>query len=110
MTTGDAGRRPLVLVVDDYEDNREMYAEYLRYCGFEVDTAVTGVEAIDKVHTRVPDIIVMDLTMPALDGWAATRRLKADPRTREIPVMALTGHALDGSEAAARAAGCDGYV
>lgn len=87
-----------------------MYAEYLRHCGFEVDTAVTGAEAIDRVFARMPDIVVMDLTMPALDGWEATRRLKADPRTKAIPVLALTGHALEGSESAARAAGCNGYV
>ena len=101
---------PLILVVDDYEDAREMYAEYLRFCGFRVAEARNGNEALDQAFTLMPDLILMDLSLPGMDGWEATRQLKADERTRQIPVVALTGHALAGASEGAKRAGCDSFV
>jgi len=102
--------RQLVLVVEDYQDAREMYAAYLQFSGFDVAEAENGVEAIEKATELLPDIVLMDLALPRMDGWEATRRLKADPRTRHIPVVALTGHALAGHADGAREAGCDSFV
>ena len=102
--------RPLILVVDDYQDAREMYAEYLEFSGFRVAEAKTGNEAIDKAFELRPDLILMDLSLPGMDGWEATRLLKSDERTRLIPVVALTGHALAGASEGARKAGCDSFV
>lgn len=99
-----------VLIVDDFEDNRAMYAEFLRYSGFEVHEATNGAEAIDMARELLPDVIVMNLSLPVLDGWEATRRLKADARTAKIPVVALTGHALEGHSQGARAVGCDEFL
>jgi CheY-like chemotaxis protein len=101
---------PLILVVDDYEDAREMYAEYLRFCGFRVAEARNGNEALEQAFTLMPDLILMDLSLPGMDGWEATRQLKADERTRNIPVVALTGHALAGASEGAKRAGCDSFV
>jgi two-component system, cell cycle response regulator DivK len=105
-----ADPRPLVLVVDDYQDAREMYAEYLSFSGFRVAEAGNGLEAIEKAFELRPDVILMDLSLPGMDGWAATRRLKMDDRTKSIPVVALTGHALAGASDGARQAGCDAFV
>jgi CheY-like chemotaxis protein len=102
--------RPLVLVVDDYQDAREMYAEYLSVSGFRVAEAATGLEALEQAFALQPDVILMDLSLPGMDGWAATRQLKTDERTRTIPVVALTGHALAGASEGARKAGCDSFV
>jgi len=102
--------KPLVLVVDDYQDAREMYAEYLSFSGFRVEEASTGAEAIEKAFALRPDVILMDLSLPGMDGWTATRRLKNDDRTKGIPVVALTGHALAGASEGARQAGCDAFV
>jgi len=101
---------PLILVVDDFEDNREMYTQFLRFSGYRVAEAVDGVDAIAKAAALRPDLIVMDLSLPRMDGWEATRRLKKDPQTSHIPVVALTGHALAGHEEGARNAGCDSFV
>ena len=101
---------PLILVVDDYADAREMYAEYLQFCGFRVAEARNGNEALEQAFTLMPDLILMDLSLPGMDGWEATRQLKADARTRHIPVVALTGHALAGASEGARKAGCDSFV
>ena len=103
-------RKAHILVVDDFRDNREMYADYLRFSGYSVDEAVNGREAVDKVRRGRPDLVVMDLSLPVLDGWQATRMLKTDPDTKHIPVIAVTGHALQGNEALARAAGVDAYL
>jgi CheY-like chemotaxis protein len=100
----------LILLVDDFVDNREMYALYLNHSGFKVAEAGTGHEALQQAFSLLPDLIVMDLSLPGLDGWEATRRLKDDARTRHIPVLALTSHALEGFSEGARAAGCDGFV
>ena len=102
--------KPRVLVVDDYPDAREMYGEYLQYCGFDVVQAGNGVEALQRALETTPDIILMDLSLPVMDGWEATRRLKADTRTEHIPVVALTGHALAGISERAKKAGCDAFV
>ncbi len=109
MTTRDR-RRPLVLVVEDYQDAREMYCEYLRFSGYDVVEAANGFEAIEQAIAETPDIILMDLALPKMDGWEATRRLKADTRTRGIPIVALTGHALAGHADSAHKAGCDSFV
>ena len=102
--------RPRVLLVDDYPDAREMYTEYLEFSGFEVVEAGNGMEALQRAIDASPDIILMDLSLPVMDGWEATRRLKADQRTASIPVVALTGHALAGISEGARKAGCDAFV
>ncbi len=102
--------RLLVLLVDDFADNREMFADYLAYSGYEVAQAGTGLEALEKALALRPDIILMDLSLPGMDGWEATRRLKKDDRTRNIPVIALTGHALRGHSEGALAAGCATFI
>jgi len=102
--------RPRVLLVDDYPDAREMYTEYLQYSGFDVVEAENGMEALQRAIDATPDIILMDLSLPVMDGWEATRRLKADERTASIPVVALTGHALAGISEGAKKAGCDAFV
>lgn len=101
---------PLILVVDDYQDAREMYAEYLQFSGFRVAEAKNGNEAVEQAFALKPDLILMDLSLPGIDGWEATRRLKADDATRHIPIVALTGHALAGASEGARRAGCDSFV
>jgi two-component system, cell cycle response regulator DivK len=103
-------RKPIVLLVDDYPDAREMYAEYLEFSGYEIVQAGNGVEAIERAIDSHPDVILMDLSLPVMDGWEATRRLKADDRTKHIPVLAVTGHALTGVSNDAKAAGCDGFI
>jgi CheY-like chemotaxis protein len=108
MTTGNTA--PLVLVVEDYQDAREMYTAYLSFSGYRVAEATNGLEAVEKAVELVPDIILMDLALPRMDGWEATRRLKLDERTKHIPVVALTGHALAGHAEGARQAGCDSFV
>jgi CheY-like chemotaxis protein len=99
-----------ILLVDDSEDNRAMYRDYLEWDGFRVVEATDGLEALGRATALPPAAIVMDLSLPRLDGWEAARRLKADPRTRPIPVLALTAHAFAGDAERARAAGCDGYL
>jgi CheY-like chemotaxis protein len=106
--TNDTG--PLILVVDDYQDAREMYAEYLQFSGFRVAEARNGNEAVAQARSLKPDLILMDLSLPGMDGWEATRVLKADDETRHIPIVALTGHALAGASEGARKAGCDSFV
>ncbi len=101
---------PLILVVDDYQDAREMYAEYLQFSGFRVAEAGNGNDAIEKALALRPDLILMDLSLPGMDGWEATRQLKSDERTHHIPVVALTGHALAGASEGAKKAGCDAFV
>jgi two-component system, cell cycle response regulator DivK len=102
--------KPLVLLVDDYADNREAYALYLRFKGYRVEEAEDGHQALERAFKSRPDLIVMDLSLPGLDGWQATRTLKQDRRTRDIPIIALTGHALEGESESARAAGCDAFI
>jgi two-component system cell cycle response regulator DivK len=103
-------RRQRVLLVDDYPDARDMYGEYLEYSGYDVIQASNGIEALERALEDRPDIILMDLSLPVMDGWEATRRLKANQRTASIPVVALTGHALAGIFEGAQKAGCDAFV
>ena len=102
--------RPLVLIVDDYEEGREICAEYLAFRGYGVLTAEDGIEALEKCRKYHPDVILMDLSLPRLDGWETTRRLKSDPETADIPVIALTAHALSSAREKALEAGCDEVV
>jgi len=102
--------QPLVLLAEDFEDARELYRDYLEFSGFSVTTANNGREAIDLAVTLQPDLILMDASMPVLDGWQATRELKANDATRHIPVLALTAHAFDDARQEAKAVGCDGFV
>lgn len=101
---------PLVLVVDDYRDAREMYAQYLQASGFRVAEASTGIEAVRIARELKPDCILMDLALPGIDGWEATRQIKADGRTAGIPVIAITGHTSELASRDARAAGCAAFV
>ncbi len=106
----DGRDRPLVLVVEDYDDARDMYSECLEASGFDVAQAGTGEEAVERARALRPAVIIMDLSLPGLDGWAATRAIKADPRTAATPVIALTGHARSSAATAARDAGCDAFL
>lgn len=99
----------LILLVEDNELNRDMLSRRLRRRGYEVDCALDGLSAIDMATDRQPALILMDLSLPVVDGWEATRRLKADPRTAHIPVVALTAHAMHGDRQRALDAGCDDY-
>jgi CheY-like chemotaxis protein len=103
-------RRPLVLIVEDEADLRELYAQQLAMSGFEVVQAGNGEDAIASITLREPDVVLMDLSMPVVDGWEATRRLKADGRTAHIPVVALTAHDGSGELQRATRAGCDWFV
>lgn len=104
------GATPLVLVVDDYEDNRRLFAEYLRLAGFRAEVAGSGADGLAKAAALRPDVIVMDLAMPDLDGFEVTRRLRAREDTRHIPVIALTAYPMGYSRHAALEAGCDAYL
>jgi two-component system, cell cycle response regulator DivK len=99
-----------VLVVDDEPDNREVYAQYLTHAGCRVETAADGEEALARAATLQPRVIIMDMALPRLDGWEATRRLKADPATRHIPVLALSAHVLPELKRKALDAGVDAYL
>jgi CheY-like chemotaxis protein len=102
--------RPFVLLVEDFEDAREMYRDYLEFSGFQVETARDGREAIDKARALRPHLILMDLSLPGIDGWEATRILKDDPRTSDLIIIALSAHALAAEGERARDAGCDGFI
>jgi two-component system cell cycle response regulator DivK len=105
-----APEKPYVLVVDDSPDGREMLTEYLIFRGFEVVAVADGESALARVRDRHPALILMDLQMPGLSGWDATRQLKAHPETQDIIVIALTAHAMMRDEGIARQAGCDGFI
>ena len=98
-----------VLVVEDNEMNRDMLSRRLLKRGFEVVTAVDGREGVDMASSASPDIILLDMSLPVMDGWEAARTLKADSSTASIPIIALTAHALTGDEQKALDAGCDAY-
>jgi two-component system, cell cycle response regulator DivK len=101
---------PLVLVIDDAEDNREVYVQFFEFQGWRTATASDGEDGLDKASALAPTVIVLDLSLPLMDGWEVARRLKANGKTRSIPVIALTGHALDDSRRKAIAAGVDEYL
>jgi len=98
-----------ILLVEDNEMNRDMLTRRLERKGFEVVIAVDGQAGIDMASSANADIILMDLSLPVIDGWEATRRIKADPVTQAIPIIALTAHAMAGDEQKALEAGCDAY-
>ncbi|CAN5713138.1 response regulator [soil metagenome] len=100
---------PTILLVEDNAMNRDMLSRRLERKGFAVLLATDGQEGIDAARTRNPDIILMDMSLPVMDGWEATRLLKADPQLQPIPVIALTAHAMAGDRDRAMAAGCDDY-
>jgi two-component system cell cycle response regulator DivK len=100
----------LVLIVDDNEDVREMYQMYLAFSGYRVLTAASGEEGIEAAREHHPTVILMDATMPGVDGWEATRRLKSDPALARIPVLMLTAHASPDVCHRAMAVGCDGFI
>jgi CheY-like chemotaxis protein len=102
--------QPVILIAEDFEDARDLYKDYLEFSGFTVETATNGRDAIDLAISLQPDLILMDASMPVLDGWQATRELKANPTTSHIPVLALTAHAFDDARQEARSSGCDGFV
>jgi two-component system, cell cycle response regulator DivK len=98
-----------LLLVEDNEMNRDMLSRRLERKGYQVVMAVDGDQGVQLAQSEKPDLILMDMSLPVLDGWAATKQLKASPETSSIPVIALTAHAMEGDEAKARAAGCDDY-
>lgn len=100
---------PKILLVEDNEMNRDMLTRRLGRKGYDVVTAGDGQQALDMAHAEAPDLILMDLSLPVLDGWEATRRLKAADETHAIPVLALTAHALAEERERALVAGCDDY-
>jgi CheY-like chemotaxis protein len=103
-------RKPRVLVVDDNDDNRELYAEFFAAEGFAVEQARDGKEALARVKEFVPDVVLMDLSLPVLDGWEATRILKSDPDTQRITVLAVSGRTEEKYRTRAMEAGCDGFL
>jgi CheY-like chemotaxis protein len=105
-----SAEKPLVLVVDDFAAGRELCAEYLAFRGYEVATAIDGAEAVAKARELLPAVILMDLSLPEVDGWEATRILRADERTRRIKIVALTAHALESERERALDAGCDEVI
>lgn len=98
-----------ILVVEDNEMNRDMLRRRLERKGYSVLTAVDGAQGLDVAKTDAPDVIIMDLSLPRMDGWEACRRLKADQATKAIPVIALTAHAMSTDRDKALAAGCDDF-
>jgi two-component system cell cycle response regulator DivK len=98
-----------ILLVEDNEMNRDMLSRRLERKGMTVVIAVDGQAGVEMATSESPDLILMDLSLPVMDGWEATRRIKASPETRSIPVIALTAHAMSGDEQTARDAGCDDY-
>ena len=100
----------LILAVEDQEDNMQILRDLLASAGFEIVEAENGEQALAAVAKRRPDLILMDIQLPIMDGYEATRRIKADPALRSIPIIAVTSHALGDGEEKARAAGCDDFV
>ncbi len=107
MSRGGAKR---ILLVDDQADNRNLVRQICEWLGYQLTEAVNGEEAIRFARADLPDLILMDLELPELDGWAATVEIKANPATQGIPVIAVSAHVMPGERARALAAGCDDYV
>jgi two-component system cell cycle response regulator DivK len=99
-----------ILVVEDQMDNRQILRDLLGNAGYDLIEAENGEEALSAVANRRPDLILMDIQLPVMDGYEATRRLKANPDTKAIPIIVVTSYALSGDETKAREAGCDAYV
>ena len=100
---------PRILLVEDNEMNRDMLSRRLIRNGYEVSIAIDGQQGADMAMSQLPDLILMDMSLPVIDGWEATRRIKANDATRKIPVIALTAHAMAGDREKAVEAGCDDY-
>lgn len=98
-----------ILLVEDNEMNRDMLSRRLKRRGYEVAIAIDGQAALDEVASEMPHLVLMDMSLPVLDGWETTRRMKADPRTATIPIIALTAHAMMEDRERALAAGCDDF-
>ena len=98
-----------VLLVEDNEMNRDMLSRRLRKKGFEVDMATDGAQGVEMARRGGYDIVLMDMSLPVIDGWEATRRLRAEPETRDVPIIALTAHAMAGDRDKAMDAGCNDY-
>lgn len=99
-----------ILVVEDHEDNRRIVRDLLTSVGYEIIEAVTGEEGVTAAEIHTPDLVLMDIQLPGLDGYETTRRIKANPTLRHIPIIAVTSYALSGDDVKAYEAGCDGYV
>src|SRR5688572_12739222 len=110
LAQSEGRSRPLILIVEDQADLRQLYAEQLAMSGFDVIQAGNGADAIAHTTSHAPDVVLMDLSLPIVDGWEATRRLKSDQRTAHIPVVALTAHDGSGELQRATRAGCDWFV
>ena len=102
--------RKRILVVEDHEDNRQILRDLLASAGYEMIEAENGEAGVAAATAQVPDLILMDIQLPILDGYEATRRIKADPSLKAIPIIVVTSYALSGDEDKARAAGCDAYI
>ena len=100
---------PRILLVEDNEINRDMLSRRLLRKKYEVVIAIDGGEGVEMASSESPDLVLMDMSLPVLDGWEATRRIKAEPKTKSIPVIALTAHAMSGDREKALEAGCDDY-
>ena len=107
MPAPQESTNPVVLLVDDSHDERDMYTQQLVATGYSVQVADNGEDALERVAAQVPDVVVMDLAMPVLDGWEATRRIKADWSTRDIPVIALSAYGTVEARQLALSVGCD---
>jgi len=108
--TTEPERPQTILLVDDDIHNQKIFETVLRHSGFRVRMAANGEEALREARADLPDLILMDLSIPVIDGWECSRQLKADPATRHIIILALTAHAMRGDQERALAAGCDGYL
>ena len=100
---------PRILLVEDNEMNRDMLSRRLTRNGYEVAIAVDGQQGVDMASSSLPDLILMDMSLPVIDGWEATRRIKSSEATRRIPIIALTAHAMAGDREKAMEAGCEDY-
>ena len=100
---------PKILIVEDNEMNRDMLSRRLERRGFAIVMAIDGQQGVEMTRSERPDLILMDMSLPVMDGWAATQAIKADPELSKIPVIALTAHAMAGDREKAMAAGCDYY-
>jgi CheY-like chemotaxis protein len=101
---------PLVLVIDDVEDNRDVYEQFLRHEGWRVASAVDGIEGLSKAESLKPNVVVLDMGLPKMDGWEVANRLKSGPATSGIPVIALTGHVTTEARQRALTAGVDDFI
>jgi two-component system cell cycle response regulator DivK len=99
-----------ILVVEDEEDNRRIVRDLLTSVGYEIIEAVTGLDGVTAAATHIPDLILMDIQLPGLDGYEATRQIKANPALRHIPIIVVTSYALSGDDVKAFEAGCDAYI